>query len=241
MALDGGEKTTLLNDPNARIFKPTSCGAGRYIVFSWYPPGPAGRTSIWRMDRDGSNLKQLTPGKGQVSPECSTDGKWVYYQSFAADLQIMRVPIDGGESQLVPGVAGPGVSVGSIGFSISPDSKQVAFLVLRGGHTDLTIGLVDLDTGPHPQRRLIDPDPRISGLPRFTPDGKALVYPIHVNQTENLWLHPLNGSQGKQISNFKNDYIKDFAYSPDGKRLAVFRDHLESDVVLLRDTSAHAH
>ena len=100
---------------------------------------------------------------------------------------------------------------------------------------------MDLDAGHNHKGRLLDPDPRISGVPRFTPDSRAPVYPIHVNQTENLWLHPLNGSPGKQITNFKNGYIKEFAYSPDGKRLAVFRDHLESDVILLRDTSAHPH
>jgi Tol biopolymer transport system component len=193
------------------------------------------------VDRDGSNLKQFTPGRGQAFPECSTDGKWLYYQSFPANLQIMRVSIDGGASEVVPGVTNPETYVGNVGFSISPDNKQLAVLVLRGGRTELTIGLVDLDAGPQPQRRLLDPDPRISGLPRFTPDGKALVYPIHVNQTENLWLHPLNGSPGKQITNFKNDNIKDFAYSPDGERLAVLRDHLESDVVLLRDASANLH
>jgi len=242
MALDGSEKTTLLSDPNARIFKPTICGGGRYIAFSWYRPGVvATRTNIWRVDRDGSNLKQFTPGRGQVFPECSADGKWLYYQSFPADLQIMRVSIDGGASEVVPGVTSPEISVGNVGFSISPDDKHLVVLVLRSGHTELSIALVDLDAGPQPQRRLIDPDPRISGIPRFTPDGKAVVYPIHVNQTENLWLHPLNGSPGKQITNFKNDAIKDFAYSPDGKRLAVFRDHLESDVILLRDTSAHPH
>jgi serine/threonine protein kinase len=241
MALGGGDKTTLLSDPNARIFKPTACGAGRYIAFSWFRPGMADRSNIWRLDRDGSNLKQLTHGKGHLSPECSPDGKWVYYQSFPADLQILRVPIDGGESQVVPGQTGPDLTVGSMGFSLSPDNKELAILVLRGGHTGLSVALVDLDAGPQPQRRLLDPDPRISGVPRFTPDSKALVYPIHVNQTENLWLHPLNGSPGKQITNFKNDYIKEFAYSPDGKRLAVFRDHLESDVILLRDTSAHPH
>ena len=240
MALDGSEKTTLVSDPNIRIFKPVACGGGRYITFWWYRTGAANKT-IWRVDRDGSNLKQLTEGKGQTAPECSPDGKWVYYQSIPASLQVMRVSIDGGASEVVPGVTSPDFFVAYAGFSLSPDSKQLAFLAQRGGRTDLTIGLVDLNAGPQPQRRLIDPNPRISGVPRFTPDGKALVYPIHVNQTENLWLQPLNGSAGRQITNFKNDAIKNFDYSPDGKLLGVFRAHVESDVVLLRDTSAQAH
>lgn len=60
-------------------------------------------------------------------------------------------------------------------------------------------------------------------MPRFTPDGKGVVYPIRNNQVENLWLQPLDGSAGKQITNFKTDTIKIFGYSPDGKQLGVFR------------------
>jgi hypothetical protein len=62
------------------------------------------------------------------------------------------------------------------------------------------------------------------------------VYPIRENGVDNLWLQPLDGSRGHQITNFQSDVIRLFEFSPDGKTVGVFRQHTESDVVLLHDT-----
>jgi len=85
---------------------------------------------------------------------------------------------------------------------------------------------------------MLDPDPRIADAPQFTPDGKAIVYSIRENGVDNLWLQPLDGSRGRQITNFQSDAIRIFQFSPDGKTLGVLRSHTESDVVLLRDSGA---
>ena len=89
---------------------------------------------------------------------------------------------------------------------------------------------------PDPHTQLIDPDPRIGRNVAFSPDGKALVYLIRANGVENLWLQPLDGSRGRQITNFPAEVIEAFHFSRDGKSLGMVRSHTESDVVLLRDT-----
>jgi hypothetical protein len=61
------------------------------------------------------------------------------------------------------------------------------------------------------------------------------LYPIRENGVDNLWLQPLDGSRGRQITAFETDVIENFRFSPDGKSLGVFREHDESDVVLLHD------
>jgi hypothetical protein len=53
-----------------------------------------------------------------------------------------------------------------------------------------------------------------------------------------LWIQPLDGSPGRQITNFKSDVISSFRFSPDGKTLGVLHAQIESDVVLLRDADA---
>jgi hypothetical protein len=53
---------------------------------------------------------------------------------------------------------------------------------------------------------------------------------------DNLWLQQLDGARGRQITAFETDFIEAFRFSPDGKSLGVFREHDESDVVLLHDT-----
>ena len=73
------------------------------------------------------------------------------------------------------------------------------------------IALIPLDAGPNPPVRLLDPDPRVAVNPQFTPDGSALVYPIRENGVDNLWLQPLDGSRGRQITAFETDLIQAFS------------------------------
>jgi Tol biopolymer transport system component len=73
---------------------------------------------------------------------------------------------------------------------------------------------------------------------QFTPDGAAVAYVIRAdNNVDNVWEQPLDGKPGRQVTHFTSEQIYSFKYSPDGKRLLVERGHVESDVVLLRDTS----
>jgi Tol biopolymer transport system component len=100
------------------------------------------------------------------------------------------------------------------------------------------IALVPLDAGPKPQVKFLDPDPRFKKSPKFTPDGKALAYVIREKGTDNLWLQPLDGSSGHEVTHFQGDTIQYYLFSPDGKTLGVMRTHIESDAVLLRDTGS---
>jgi len=151
------------------------------------------------------------------------------------------VPMDGGSPAIVPGTVIPSTIVAAPGMGISSDGKWLAFLASRASRTDepvVKIALIPLDAGQKPPVQLLDPDPRVSQNPQFTPDGRAIVYPIRENGVENLWLQPLDGSRGHQITNFQSDAIQNFHFSLDGKTLGVFRKHTESDVVLLHDTGA---
>jgi Tol biopolymer transport system component len=96
--------------------------------------------------------------------------------------------------------------------------------------------LIPLDAGSQAQVRLLDPNPALTDGARFTPDGKALVYPITQQGVDNLWMQPLDGSAGRQITNFKSDQVFGVQFSPDGKNLAVLQRRTEADVVLLRET-----
>ena len=71
---------------------------------------------------------------------------------------------------------------------------------------------------------------------RFTHDGKAVIYAFREQDAENLWLQSLDGSAGKQITNFKSERITDFHWSFDGSKLGMVRGHTDSDVVLLEES-----
>jgi hypothetical protein len=63
-----------------------------------------------------------------------------------------------------------------------------------------------------------------------------VVYPFRHQDAENLWLQPIDGSPGKQLTNFKAEQIIDFHWSLDGSKLGMVRGHTDSDVVLLDET-----
>ena len=69
--------------------------------------------------------------------------------------------------------------------------------------------------------------------PRWTPDGKAITYVRREQQVDNLWLQPLNGGPARQLTEFSSDQIYKFAWSPDGRNLAVARGRRGYDLVLI--------
>jgi eukaryotic-like serine/threonine-protein kinase len=239
-SLDGNSQTQILDQ--ASTFDLAACPDGHTLVYSQV--GGAGTIGInlWRINSDGSNPVQLTNGKNQNAAVCSPDSKFVYYRSSGSE-QLYRVALAGGEPEAVAGSDVPHGIVGSSVLGISPDGKTLAFLstveLPGAGLTNVQkIVLVPLDAGPHPQARMLDVHLGTSAGPRFSPDGKAVVYTIRQNDVDNLWLQPLDGSPGRQITNFPKEQIRVWHFSPDGKSLAMIRGHVESDAVLLQDTTA---
>ncbi len=239
VSADGQNKSALLSEASGQVLRPSRCPGTRYVVFVWAGHTAGNQANVWRVDDDGSNPKQLSKGIFNIAPVCSPDGKWVYYDNMDTD-RILRAPLESGEPEIVPGAAAPkNLPAGPI-IEISPDSKWLVTLMAmpdRAGTSDKIV-LVPLDAGPSPQLRTLAPDPRISASPDFTPDGKAVIYPIRENGADNLWVQPLDGSRGRQITNFDSDTIRISQFSPDGKTLGVLRAHSESDVVLMHDAAA---
>ena len=246
---DGNNRVVVLNQS---VTEPAGCGGDNsgapkphpivFVASHHSPSGIDGR-SVWRMDADGTNAKEISDTKSDFSPTCSPDGKWVYYY-IAGTNRINRVSIDGGKPEAVPGVDVPGGIVGSPNFDISPDGKTLAFLATisprPGAETQQKIVLLALDGGSQPSRRILEPNPLMSKPPAFSPDGKSVMYGIRENGVENLWLQPIDGAGpgggGRQLTNFNADEIRWYGYSPDGKTIGVLRNHSESDVVLLRES-----
>jgi eukaryotic-like serine/threonine-protein kinase len=212
------------------------CGA-RYIVFPWGFHGGSNSIAIWRVNADGSHPAQLTDGTYDINSACAGDHNWAY---FWRDVQhVWRVPLDGSaKAEPISGSAIPHAFQAGRGMGVSPDGKTLAYLVefvTTESQTGVAkIALLDLTTLNTP--RLIDVNPHIATGPQFTVDGKAVTYPIRENGVDNIWIQPLDGSPGRQITKFDSEQIQSFHWSPDGKNLGILRGHTDSDVVLLQES-----
>jgi eukaryotic-like serine/threonine-protein kinase len=221
-----GAETVLLSDRKHLPDQVAVCAGGRYIVYRQLGKAAKTAENLWRMDANGNNPTQLTFGHNEDYPLCSSDEKWVYYVDVADNFLPKRVPIDGGMPETVFGSA-----LG--GAALSQDGKYLATLEVRESDHKLMIKTVstgDTKVAYH------DVDQRASWPLRFTPDGKGLVCTVREKGVDNLWVQPLDGSAFRQLTHFTSEKIHQFAYSPDGRLIALQRAHSESDAVLLHDT-----
>jgi serine/threonine protein kinase len=222
-----GEETMLLNDTNYISDQVSSCGDGRYIVFRRVNRTGSAAVSLWRMDGNGSNLTQLTTGQNDREPICTRDGKWVYYLDQTDHQTVKRVPIDGGSAQTI--VNEP---VGQ--FDLSRDEKWIVSSEVGEADHKLKIRLDPADGGKPTH---VDADSRMSSAPQFGPDGKSIVYVVRERGVDNLWTQALDGTNRKQLTSFDKDLIFRYAYSQDGKHIAIERGSIDADAFLLRDSS----
>ena len=240
ISTDRGAPTQLLGDEGAAILELAGCG--RHVVFSWAFHGDTNSTNVWRANADGTGPLKLSDGKDDRGPVCSPDEKWAYYWDHSLQ-QLWRVPLDGtGKPEALPASVVPRtIPIGSA-LSPSPDGRLLAYVLSTlptpdDPYPQYKVALLE-PSSKDSKPRIIDADERISsGGLSFTPDGKAVAYPIRENGVDNLWVQPLDGSAGRMITRFDSEQIFDFRWSPDGRSLCILRGHSDSDVVLIRESS----
>ena len=230
MNADGRNQKQLTVDPHVN-FKPAVSPDGSFIIFVSRRTGSA---HLWRMDIDGTNLRQLTDRNTESYPDISPDGRWIAYTSIDEGLPtIWKMAIDRDHGDPVR------LTEKASSFpSISPDGKLLACFYQDAPITSLKIpgtkiaiipsaGGEPLKTFDVPANALVYP-----GL-HWRADGRALTYIDTQNEVSNIWSQPLDGGAPTKLTNFTAEQIFRFAWSPDGKQLIFERGFNVNDVVLL--------
>jgi eukaryotic-like serine/threonine-protein kinase len=225
MDADGSHQGQLTSAADLQFFSsPSSCPDGSIVFAS----GVYGAANVWRIDSDGRNRRQLTNDGTNGVPSCSPDGKWVVYNSArSGDYTLWKVPIEGGTSQQLTNYA-------SAFPSVSPDGKWIAFEDERVSRSQ-RIGVIPF-AGGQPVRTFNYLPSGAVGYPviHWTPDSRDLTYIQDKQGVSNIWAQPLDGSAPRQLTDFPDGLIYNFAWSQDGRRLALARGSLTNDVVLIR-------
>jgi Tol biopolymer transport system component len=228
IALDG-VGTSLPGEKDTTSQNPHGCPDG-LVVFT-RGIAKTGTRNLWVSATDGTGLRQLTTGKFEDQGACSPDGKWVFYIG-GNDRTYMKVPVSGGKPE--PWVSP--AAEGRAGFDVTRDGKMAVLGTYDFKLRRPNIALFSLQPGQ--LIRNFDYDPRHVGALRFSPDGKGFVYPIREKGVDNLYLQPLDGGTGRQLTNFTSLKIYSYQWSPDGKKLALVRGDSPSDLVLIKDAKS---
>ncbi|HSQ58215.1 MAG TPA: S9 family peptidase, partial [Gemmata sp.] len=105
---------------------------------------------------------------------------------------------------------------------ISPDGKFVAYQVgtvnMKENKVTTAIWIAATD-GKTPPKQLLDPEGKKDTAPRWSPDGKQIMFESNRSGSMQLWIVPAEGGEPKQITNISTE-AADAIWSPDGKSIA---------------------
>ena len=213
MDADGGDAQKLTDSKVFNTF-PAWSPDGKTIAFCRYEEGQP--SSIWVMDADGTNVKQLTRGPDRA-PAWSPDGNLI---AFCRNGEIHVMEPDGANQVNLTKNETFDADV-----AWSPDSKKLAFSSSRSGE-GFKIYVMDAD-GENVNE--ITKAGNLLGFayPAWSPDGKKIVYADQDENNLEIFVCDPDGDNVKQLTKLggKNTYA---AWSPDGKQI-MFR-RLENEV-----------
>ncbi|MEZ5426205.1 MAG: winged helix-turn-helix domain-containing protein [Pyrinomonadaceae bacterium] len=218
---DGKNRRQLTNgaevDRRGMCFTP----AGKYIIFvSWL----SGKSNLWRVNADGTGLKQMTEGEADAYPDCSPDeGTFIFQRGILSQPHLWKATAEGGSPAPLADFRAKWGVLSRSGdqisfFQISEDKWKIGFMPVGGGEV---LRLIDVPSALKESKTL------------WAEDDRSLFFIGVEGNVGNLWKLPLDGGEPKPVTNFKTKYLNDFAWSPDGTRLAVSRSSYLSDVVLI--------
>ncbi len=225
MDADGGNAKPLTSD---RIFKATPVVSpdGRHIVYTSSAYGG----QLVRIDINGSNRMVLNTSPEADNPDISPDGKWVLFSAWIEGMhRIMRVPIEGGEAQRLTDY-----------FSIEPrysrdGTRFACFVANKESQVWNRLAIVPADGGEPINVFQAPSNTNIGRGPIWTPDDKGITVVIAPGEKQNLWLQPVDGGEGKQITDFDVPGIARREYSRDGKRIAIVRAEGVGNAIMITD------
>jgi Tol biopolymer transport system component len=198
---------------------PSATSDGRVIVIQ--------RDGLWRFDGDGRRSVQLSPDG--FDPLVTPDDKRVIFLSNRTGTQSLWMQnLDGGTPTSIANVG-----VGIQSFAVSPDSRSLVFRssCCNGERKEPT--LVVCEFPGCATRRALPSHHYAGGRVRWTPDGRSLAY-VDADTQSNIWIQPLDATAPRQLTHFTDRTITDFAWSHDGRQLAIARATSTNDIVLFR-------
>ncbi|HEU5162557.1 MAG TPA: hypothetical protein VFV54_05400, partial [Thermoanaerobaculia bacterium] len=192
---------------------PSISDDGKTIAFQSWRTGDIAH--VYAMDADGTNLHQLTQGKGEIFPGLTPDGTEAFYMSVAGEL--WRAPVAGGEPRKV---------VDRVS-SFAVDAKRLAYTHwTKGARSEGRLAIRSLDSA---ENEADVPFPRAGVLLRWSPSGLTFFAGGTTSQIARL---SDDRTTAVPLTRFRSGVISSFDWTADGK-LVMARGERRADVVLI--------
>lgn len=205
--------------------------------FVYFESTRSGSRHIWRMDANGANPVQVTFSEKETEshPIVSPDGNFLYYfQKGGNTGALWRKNLTDGKAEAVNETGR--ISPDSF-LALSPDGRFLAFnnLFDKNELAAKTIQIGIISVAEKSQPRFFNIMATSSKI-CWTADGTAFDYVENTAEEARIWRKNLEGDAPPVvILSLPKTFIYDFAWSRDGKNIALARGKLESDAVLMRN------
>jgi|HubBroStandDraft_6_1064221.scaffolds.fasta_scaffold46629_2 Tol biopolymer transport system component len=226
-----GKNRRQLTVDNGNNWMPSASPDGGTIAFV---SDRTGHPCVWKMAMDGSNPVQMTHGDHDWLPSISPDGKWIVYVGTVSGRDgIWKVPIEEGPAIYLSD-SGLGLRGQLTSTAVSPDARMFTSIDMeRKRKEDYENYFLNTKVFAFEGKKLIKVFAGALEKVAWSPDSRSLTYVDTRNGVSNIWSRPLVGDLPEQLTHFTSDRIFSYAWSRDGKQLAVARGTETSDIVLI--------
>jgi Tol biopolymer transport system component len=211
----GGTPRELAAGPGA-LFVGAADPQGTHAVAVSAEEGQAGhRETLWLVSLADGARTQLSPADlGVRSPAWSPDGAFLVFERGASmDRDLYRVARTGG-----PPTRLTRAPHGSFEPNVSADGRHIVFGTSRDGRAEVYRMGAD---GSHPQR--LTHQVRDDVRPRHQPKGTSIAWLSYRGGEPAVWLMQADGTHKRALSPDARRRVVDYAWSPDGTRIAVVK------------------
>lgn len=194
---------------------------------------------IWRIDSNGNNPSQITfsDKENEFYPALSSDGNWLYFLKKSPNGNvILRQNL---KDKRIENITEQGKFSPNSFILLSPNGKLLAFNNIKDARgeesTEKTseIGIIYLE---EQNKVKIFKFPRINSSINWTPDSNGFDYYENTFEGAKIWRRSLDESaEPKLLLAIPKTTIFNFAWSADGKNLALSRGKQERDIILLKN------
>ena len=212
-------KTVPLTSYPGRQITPAFSPDGKQVAFAW-DGEQGGNFDIYVKLVDAGEPLRLTSNPApEYSPAWSPDARYIAFCRNVSDhAEIWMVPALGGAERKL------GESAGCSGLSWSPDGKYLALMDKNAPREPPSIFLLSVETGK--KRRLTSPPIEYfrDGMPRFSPDGKALAFVRSPSlESDEIYVLPITSDGGPLAEprrlTLDERQIFGFDWTADGRRI----------------------
>ncbi|MBW2526735.1 MAG: PD40 domain-containing protein [Deltaproteobacteria bacterium] len=221
---EGGKPQTLFDAETGRGWGPHWSVDGRFVYFASMANGVA---NIWRMPMSAGAATSAAPPEPVTAgvsawadaPTVSADGKRLLFRVSTTRSNVAKVRFDAKKERVV----GEPIALtrGQNGYcyvDVSPDGESIVMSECRAILPDVEENVFVTGADGRSRRALTYDQGKVSRLPRWTVDGKRILFYSNRSGDYEAWSVEPDGSGLRQLTDTPGETLLFTVPAPDGKR-----------------------